>query len=145
MKKKGNPASGIRDGLWRKPWASNTSSLTYGSQSAAPPGTGCWSGGHRSADIPSPQRPTCVGVSCTYSSETGTSPIRIHKPPCLKRGESGCRSPKVDGYSLFLLHKVAWMRLRGANYQSGIQIGKCVFLCCLNVALPTANFCLVLL
>lgn len=61
---------------------------TYGSQTPAPPGTGCWSGGHPAADIPSPQRPTCAGVSCTYSSETETSPNRIRKPPCLKRGEN---------------------------------------------------------
>lgn len=112
------------DGLWRNLWASNTSSLTYGSQSAAPPGTGCWSGGHPAADIPSPQRPTCVGVSCTYSSETETSPNRIHKPPCLKRGENGWRSPNVDRYTLFLLHKVDWIRLCSAVHQSVIQTGK---------------------
>lgn len=110
------------DGLWRDPWASNTSSLTYGSQSAAPPGTGCWSGGHRAADIPSLQRPTCVGGSCTCNSETETSPSQIHKAPCLKRGEHGWRSPKVDGLNtLFLLHAVARMRLCSAVHHSLVQ------------------------
>lgn len=118
---------------------SNTSSWTYGSHSAAPPGTGCWPGGHRAADIPSPRRPTCAGGSWICSSETETSPNRIHKPLCLRRGDNSSRLQGV----FFYFGSAAWS-IKDQKQEKTIS-RRVVFMLIVYIMLSTASFCLLLL